>query len=1098
MLEKPSYEELEKRVRELEKAASENTPCPHFAGCKQTEGVLPNSDELFRTVFEMAAVGMAQVRPDGRFRKVNARLCRMVGSTKKELYNRTFQDITHPEDLHLDQEQISRVFAGEIDSFAIEKRYIHKDRHTVWVQLFSNIVRDNDGGVKYAVAAVVDITDRKRTEAALRSSEAKFSKAFQNASIPMAINSVADGRCIDANDAFLSATGFPRKAVIGATSVELGFIQPEDRRRIAERFHSEGRVRDLELKATHADGTPMNFLFSAERIEVEGESRMLSIAVDITRRKQAEQALREAFTIISASPAVAILWKNEPGWPVAYISDNSAQVFGYAPQDLLSGKAAYLQIIHPADVDRVIEEVRRYSKGSTRSDFTHEPYRIVTADGEIRWVEDRTSIRRNEKGQITHYQGIVIDVTDRKKAEQAAQHNAARLKAMVDILQYDAAGPHDFLDHALEKAISLTQSRVGYIYFYDEDSRQFKLNTWAREAMRECMVKNPQITYDLDQTGIWGEAVRQRKPVLINNFQAAHPLKKGYPDGHIHLDRFLTVPVTQAGRIVAVVGVGNKAADYDETDTLDLTLLMQTVWNAVEAIKAEKALQESEEKFRSFTEQSFVGFYLIQDGLFKYVNPKFAEIFGYSIAKCLDGMHLGKIVHPEDLSMVQEQVRKRLAGEADTVQYTFRGIKKTGKIIHLSVYGSSLNYRGKPAAIGTMLDITRELEMKRRLVQSQRMESIGSLAGGIAHDFNNILFPIVGLSEMLMEDLSPGRPEHESIQEIYKAGRRGSDLVKQILAFSRQSEQKKMPIRIQQVLKEVMKLSRATVPVNISITGDIQNDCSLVEADPTQIHQIAMNLITNAYHAVESNSGEIAVRLREVEIESGQLPDSVLASGKYALLSVSDTGSGIDPAVVDKIFDPYFTTKPQGKGTGLGLSVVYGIVKEHHGDIKVYSEPGRGTTINVYLPILTKAKQSPPLEIKQVFPSGTERILLVDDEEAIARLEQQMLERLGYQVTMRVSSLEALEVLKARPNAFDLVISDMTMPNMTGDQLARGLMTIRPDIPIIICTGFSEKINREKAADIGIKGFLMKPIVKSELAKTIRNVLDEGRANTQQ
>jgi signal transduction histidine kinase len=336
-----------------------------------------------------------------------------------------------------------------------------------------------------------------------------------------------------------------------------------------------------------------------------------------------------------------------------------------------------------------------------------------------------------------------------------------------------------------------------------------------------------------------------------------------------------------------------------------------------------------------------------------------------------------------------------------------------------------------------MLDITKDLEMEKRLAQSQRMEAIGSLAGGIAHDFNNILFPIVGMSELFLEDFPPDSPEHENAQEIFNAGKRGSDLVKQILAFSRQSEIKKIPIRIQQILKEVVKLSRSTIPADIDIIQDIQSNCSMVQADPTQVHQIAMNLITNAFHAVEPKSGEIAVRLREVEIESGRPLDSDLLPGRYALLSVSDTGIGIDPAILQKIFEPYFTTKEQGKGTGLGLAVVYGIVKEHQGDIKVISELEKGTTFNVYLPIMAQTEKSLPAEEQDDDPKGHERILLVDDEASIAKLEKQMLERLGYTVTMRVNSLEALEAFKAKPESFDLVISDMTMPQMTGDQLAK-------------------------------------------------------------
>jgi len=351
------------------------------------------------------------------------------------------------------------------------------------------------------------------------------------------------------------------------------------------------------------------------------------------------------------------------------------------------------------------------------------------------------------------------------------------------------------------------------------------------------------------------------------------------------------------------------------------------------------------------------------------------------------------------------------------------------------------------------------------------------------------------MSEMLLEDLPPESLKYENVQEILMAGKRGRDLIQQILTFSRQTEHKRIPVRIQQILKEVMKLSRATIPSDIVIISDIQPDCGLIMADPTQIHQVAMNLITNAYHAVETTDGIITIKLKQAKYNNANLPGPELESGQYAVLSVSDTGTGIDPVVSDKIFEPYFTTKKHGKGTGLGLSVVYGIIKEHGGDIRVESEIGKGTTFDVYLPVIVRAIEQIPAAKLEIDQTGTERILLVDDEKAIVRLEIQMLERLGYHVTGQNSSQEALNVFIADPSAFDLVISDMTMPQMTGDRLAQELIVIRPDIPIVICTGFSERIDKEKAGAIGIKGFLMKPVVKSEMAKLVRKVLDEAKKN---
>jgi CheY-like chemotaxis protein len=301
------------------------------------------------------------------------------------------------------------------------------------------------------------------------------------------------------------------------------------------------------------------------------------------------------------------------------------------------------------------------------------------------------------------------------------------------------------------------------------------------------------------------------------------------------------------------------------------------------------------------------------------------------------------------------------------------------------------------------------------------------------------------------------------------------------------------PVRVQQVLKEVLRLIRSTIPTNIEIERNVQQNCGLVMADPTQIHQIAMNLITNAYHAVEGVGGKILVQLQEIDFADGDKLDATPKKGRYAMLSVSDTGCGIDPKAISKIFEPYFTTKPQGKGTGLGLSVVYGIVKEHKGDIRVNSTVDEGTTFNVYLPLMEKATKTISNDAPEIMETGTERILIVDDEVPIAKLEKQILERLGYTVTIKTSSIDALELFTINPYEFDLLLTDMSMPVMTGIDMAKEIVKLRPDIPIILCTGFSEQISEESMKEAGIKKLLMKPVVKYDMAKMVRMVLDKTK-----
>ncbi len=393
----------------------------------------------------------------------------------------------------------------------------------------------------------------------------------------------------------------------------------------------------------------------------------------------------------------------------------------------------------------------------------------------------------------------------------------------------------------------------------------------------------------------------------------------------------------------------------------------------------------------------------------------------------------------------------------------------------------------------SLVEVTERKNLEVQLQQSQKMETIGTLAGGIAHDFNNILFPIVGHSEMLLEDVPQNNPMRENLNEIYAGALRARDLVKQILTFSRQGSNKIKLMKIQPVIKEALKLLRSTIPTTISIKQYFQSDPIIIKADPTQIHQVLMNLATNAYHAMEDTGGVLKVKLKQIELGKQDLIDTDMKSGPYACLTIADTGAGIDENVREKIFDPFFTTKDLGKGTGMGLSVVHGIVKTAGGGIQVHSELGKGTEFHVYLPVEISLSVSQVPQTHDQIQGGTERILLVDDEEPIVFMEKQMLERLGYQVDSRISSVDALEAFRANPDRFDLVITDMAMPNLSGDQLASMLIKIRPDIPVVLCTGFSEKIPEEKAESMGIKGFLMKPVAKKELSGKIREVLDEAK-----
>lgn len=419
-------------------------------------------------------------------------------------------------------------------------------------------------------------------------------------------------------------------------------------------------------------------------------------------------------------------------------------------------------------------------------------------------------------------------------------------------------------------------------------------------------------------------------------------------------------------------------------------------------------------------------------------------------------------------------------------KYAEEALKKAHDELEIKVKMRTLELQQSYEKLAKEIAEREAIESKLR--QSHKMEAIGTLAGGIAHDFNNILAAILGYADMAKDDIPEYSPAKYQIDQVLKAGNRAKDLVKHILSFSRKEAQERIPVQIHLIANEALKLLRASIPTTVKIQQNIDPACGNILADPTQIHQVLMNICTNAAQAMDENGGVLDVSLDCVEFDENGMVEGTKV-GSYVRLVIKDMGAGIDSKVIDRIFDPYFTTKETGKGSGMGLAVVHGIVKSHDGMMTVESNPGEGTTFYVYFP-RTKNHIQEEIEDTEPLPMGKERILVVDDEKSLVDLIKQRVERLGYQVTAMTSSVEALELFRSQPNSFDLVISDQTMPELTGARLAKKIMEIRPNIPIIICSGYSSKMDAEKANYAGISAFIMKPVDKKDLAKTIRQVLN--------
>lgn len=510
--------------------------------------------------------------------------------------------------------------------------------------------------------------------------------------------------------------------------------------------------------------------------------------------------------------------------------------------------------------------------------------------------------------------------------------------------------------------------------------------------------------------------------------------------------------------------------------------------------------REEEEQFRQLVEHIQEVYWIVSpDGthLF-YVSPVFETIWGRSCESLRrNPSSLWEAVHPQDQERVQASRNDIESGE---FKDEFRIVQPDGTIrwVRARVFPIR-NHLGIMVRIaGVAEDITEHKRVEEALTkserhfrQSSRMEAIGTLAGGIAHDFNNILTAILGYTELALATVPKNSRTQRNLQEVLTAGHRAKHLVQQILTFSRQSGPGKKSIPLHTIVREALKLLRATIPSTITIQQSIKTEATVV-ADPTQIHQVLINLCTNAEYAMREDGGILHLTLEDVEVKEPMARTlSGLQVGQYVRLTVRDSGTGMSPEVLERMFDPFFTTKPIGEGSGMGMAVVHGIITAHGGTIAVDSGVGKGTKVEVYLP----SARTPVLEHvldQGPVPVGRETILFVDDEETIVRLGQELLSSLGYTVEVETSSLEALAKFKQDPHRFDLVITDQTMPSMTGEGLSRELLRIRPQLPIILCTGFSHIMSAEKAKALGIQAYLMKPLAIRDLAPIVRHVLDKS------
>ena len=704
---------------------------------------------------------------------------------------------------------------------------------------------------------------------------------------------------------------------------------------------------------------------------------------------------------------------------------------------------------------------------------------------------DKARLRRENLHYQRHLEQMVVARTrELEKANKNLTNINNRLRGIVDSTRELSrrSDLETFAQRLLEE-FGRHMSAAGGSVFFKEDNGLRLAHSLDPGHAPEL------IPFPLPGSSVFHRLMEDNQPILIEDISVAEGFSasgwNSYQDGSL-----LAFPLfNESGEIAAALSLHNKKhPPFLEQDKETGAILASYGCEALRAVRAGAELRESELQLRSILDNIRAGIIIMKEGTKEvlYVNPTATEMME-STAGDIIGSNGHEILFPVDDGQCSEIDLDWQVESSEMILKTVRGAQ-----LPILISITKTNYKGEQSLLASFIDQSAQKQsalekaaLESQLRQGQKMEALGTLAGGIAHDFNNILGAVIGYTELCFLGLDHrDKTLRHKLNLILNASIRAKELVDQILTFSRMQEHNLVPVCIAPIVQEALKLLQASLPANVQLKENIISQ-EHVMADSIQIHQVIMNLCTNAYHAMEENGGTLTVSLESVQQNEQNILHAELPTGDFLQLAVQDTGSGICPTVLEHIYDPYFSTKDKSKGTGLGLAVVHGIVKHHGGAISVNSQIGQGTVFRVFLPI-TEERKVVEEERPTLMPQGTEKILLVDDEEDLVDIGCEMLEWLGYDVTGVVGSLEALETFKQCPERFDLVITDLSMPVMSGDRLAQEIVSLRPDVPVILCTGFSESLDEKRARALGIRKLLMKPMAMKVLAEIVRGILDES------
>ena len=965
--------------------------------------------------------------------------------------------------------------------YDVESRLKTKQGEYRWFKGKGQAIYDEQGTFVRGGGTIRDITEQKESKEALNRKHALLTTVVEGTSDIIFVKD-HEGRYLLVNSMGAAIIGFTIDEIIGRTDSEI--FSKGSHALFTQ--HDEDVIRSktpqsFEVDVEDAGAVVRTFLVTKEIFiqAEEGLEGLFCIARDITFRKATELTIRERekrYRAIMENAYDLIIEVDEVG-TFLYVSPNFQEVLGYSPQSLLG--ANIFSFVHADDHSMVVREFERMLvEGNARA-----IYRYRHQNGEYRWFESTGRVFQTTFGDI---RGVIVtrDITDRKKSEEALEAivqgtvspgSPNFFKNLVHQLAVALQVPMVFLAERVEESFPIVH---GVAFWHtDHFEEQFEYN---------CL-KGP------------CEKVFEGHPVYFSQgVQSRFPMNPTVKT--LNIESYGGTPLFNSeGKIVGNLAIMDlKPLSLNAQDQSLLQIFAARAGAELERKRAQDALQDSEERYRALYDEAPLMYFTVDIDLkILSVNQFGAKMLGYE-REDLVGQSVKMVVDPEDQELFYQEIEECFISMNQASQKIFRKVKKDGTRLWVRETSRSIvGPNQEPMLLLSCEDISEQKRVEVALAQSenqlrhtQKMEAIGTLAGGIAHDFNNILGAILGYSELALTQAKQEPKLSSYLGEVITAGHRAKELVKQILAFSRQSDQEREAVDLNKMVEEALRMVRATLPTTIEIRSTLARDSAVVFADATQIHQVIMNLCANAEFFMRKTGGELILNVRSIDLTEDScqaFPD--LNPGTYLQLTIQDSGQGMSPQVLERIFEPFFTTKGLGEGTGLGLAVVHGIIVGHGGHIAASSVVGQGTTFKVLLPrldVVLPAQTANAMEWQQ----GKGKVLFVDDEDVLARWGEQMLTHLGYTVVTKTNPHEAVELFRKHPDQFDVIVTDQTMPTMSGEVLAKALLEIRHDIPIVLCTGFSHTMSQGKANQLGLKGFLMKPVNGALLAKTLQDVLE--------